>query len=110
MGEALLGLEIADELAAATLGEFGLGELQLGGGEFGLQLGGGGLFAHDEDLTVCEGGQGGEEQCRESPVGVRSMSPGVRTKCHRAPLILKRLLLMRAFDKGRDKVLTNQCR
>ncbi len=56
MREALLGFEIADELAAATLGKFVVRELDMGGLEVGGDVGGGGFFAYDEDLSAeCRG-------------------------------------------------------
>ncbi len=53
--EALLVLEVADELAAATLVDAVVGKVDAGGLEGGVDVSGGGLFAYDEDLSLGTG-------------------------------------------------------
>jgi hypothetical protein len=52
MGEALLGLEIANEFAAAAFGELSPWQGHVGGSEVGGDICGGGFFSDGEDLSV----------------------------------------------------------
>ena len=52
MREALLGLEVANQLAAAAFCELSFRKRNMGGGEVGGDVCSGGLFAYHEDLGM----------------------------------------------------------
>ena len=74
VGEALFGFEVAEEIAAAALGERGAGEIDFRVPEFSGDAVGGGFFSDHKDLRGRERGEGRQ--------GGRKESPSVRTQGH----------------------------
>jgi hypothetical protein len=63
--EALLGFQVANQFAAAAFTQLSLGQRNVGRGEVGGDVGGGGFFAYCEDLCVCGREGYGQEACDE---------------------------------------------
>ncbi len=86
VGEALFGLQIAHQLALAALAELSAGKREMGGGELGIHVCGGGLFADHEDLSA---GRAAHQRSRENWEEESARAPGhegTSDNSHSAPI------------------------